>query len=85
MLTGVYEDVGEVSTRLLDAIGAVVVRPGAAQASAYVGLLASESLSDAPGQSAVLDRLLDLVLIDTVRDHLAARRLTHLAISATNR
>jgi AraC-like DNA-binding protein len=71
LLTGIYEDVGEASRRLLDAIGAVVVRPGAAQASAYVGLLASESLSDTPGQSAVLDRLLDLVLIDTVRDHFA--------------
>jgi AraC-like DNA-binding protein len=71
LLTGIYADVGEASRRLLDAIGAVVVRPGAAQTSAYVGLLASESLSDAPGQSAVLDRLLDLVLVDTVRDHFA--------------
>jgi len=71
LLTGIYADVGEASRRLLDAIGAVVVRPGAAQRSAYVGLLASESLSDAPGQSAVLDRLLDLVLVDTVRDHFA--------------
>ncbi|MGB5758056.1 MAG: AraC family transcriptional regulator [Acidimicrobiales bacterium] len=71
LLTGIYADVGEASRRLLDAIGAVVVRPGATHTSAYVGLLASESLSDAPGQSAVLDRLLDLVLIDTVRDHFA--------------
>lgn len=71
LLTGIYEDVGEASRRLLDAIGAVVVRRGAARTSAYVGLLASESLSDAPGQSAVLDRLLDLVLVDTVRDHFA--------------
>ena len=71
LLTGIYNDVGEASRRLLDAIGAVVVRPGAAQASAYVGLLAAESLSDAAGQSAVLDRLLDLVLVDTIRDHFA--------------
>ena len=71
LLTGIYEDVGEASRRLLDAIGAVVVRTGAAQASAYVGLLAAESLSDSAGQSAVLDRLLDLVLVDTVRDHFA--------------
>jgi transcriptional regulator GlxA family with amidase domain len=69
LLTGIYDDVGEASRRLLDAIGAVVVRRGAAQASAYVGLLAAESVSDQPGQSAVLDRLLDLVLVDTVRDH----------------
>ncbi len=40
--------------------------------SVYVGLLASESLSEQPGQSAVLDRLLDLVLVDTVRSHFAA-------------
>ena len=71
LLTGIYDDAGEASRRLLDAIGSVVVRHGAAQASVYVGLLASESLSDAPGQSAVLDRLLDLVLVDTVRDHFA--------------
>ena len=71
LLTGIYEDVGEASRRLLDAIGVVVVRPGAAESSAYVALLATESLSDAPGQSAVLDRLLDLVLVDTVRDHFA--------------
>lgn len=71
LLTGIYEDVGEASHRLLDAIGTVVIRRGAADASAYVGLLASESLSNAPGQSAVLDRLLDLVLVDTVRDHFA--------------
>lgn len=69
LLTGIYADVGEASRRLLDAIGVVLVRPGAAESSAYVALLASESLSDAPGQSAVLDRLLDLVLVDTVRDH----------------
>lgn len=72
MLTGIYSDVGEASHRLLDAISTVVIRREATQASAYVELLASESLSDRPGQSAVLDRLLDLVLIDTVRDHFAA-------------
>ncbi len=72
LLTGIYEDVGEASHRLLDAIGTVVIRRRAAEMSAYVGLLASESLSDEPGQSAVLDRLLDLVLVDTVRDHFAA-------------
>ncbi len=69
LLTGIYEDVGEASHRLLDAIGNVVIRRCAAQASSYVELLALEALSDEPGQSAVLDRLLDLVLIDTVRDH----------------
>jgi AraC-like DNA-binding protein len=69
MLTGIYEDVGEASRRLLDAIAPVVVRRDATRASVYVELLASESLSDAPGQSVVLDRLLDLVLVDTVRDH----------------
>jgi len=71
MLTGIYEDVGEASHRLLDAIGTVVIRRRAARASSYVELLAMEALSDEPGQSAVLDRLLDLVLIDTVRDHFA--------------
>lgn len=71
LLTGIYADSGEASRRLLDAIGGVVLRRDAAQESGYVGLLASESLSDAPGQSVVLDRLLDLVLVDTVRDHFA--------------
>lgn len=71
LLTGIYTDVGEASRRLLDAIGDVIVRADAARSSRYVELLAQESLRDAAGQSAVLDRLLDLVLIDTVRDHFA--------------
>lgn len=69
LLTGIYADVGDASRKLLDAIGRVVVRRDAAAASTYPRLLADESLRDAPGQSAVLDRLLDLTLIDTVRDH----------------
>ena len=71
MLTGIYADAGEASRRLLDAIEPVTLRRKAASESSYVGLLATETLSEEPGQSAVLDRLLDLVLIDTVRHRFA--------------
>lgn len=68
MLTGIYAGAGEASRRLLDALPAVCVRR-AGSAAPYVQLLAAEAAVDEPGQSAVLDRLLDLVLVDGVRGH----------------
>ena len=72
LLTGIYTHAGEASARLLDAIDPVVIRRNAARHSPFVELLAAESVRDDPGQSAVLDRLLDLALIDTVRSHFSA-------------
>jgi AraC-like DNA-binding protein len=70
MLTGTYNLRGEVSRRLLGALpslpGMVVLRADAWE-SPLVPLLADEIVRDEPGQEAVLDRLLDLLLIAVLR------------------
>lgn len=70
MLVGTYELAGEVGGRLLRALPPVVVVPSAA-AGALVPMLADEVVRDEPGQEAVLDRLLDLVLITALRQWFA--------------
>jgi AraC-like DNA-binding protein len=67
MLTGTYELEGEVSRRLLGALPPLLVLPADAWESPLVGLLAEEIVKDDPGQEAVLDRLLDLLLIAVLR------------------
>ncbi|MBE2318780.1 AraC family transcriptional regulator [Solirubrobacter sp. CPCC 204708] len=64
MLTGVYEHAGEISTRLLRALPPLLVER---LDSPLVPLLSDEIIKDQPGQEAVLDRLLDLLLIATLR------------------
>lgn len=71
LLTGVYQLEGEVSRRVLRALPAMVVLTAADWGSPLVGLLADEIGRDEPGQEAVLDRLLDLVLITALRDWFA--------------
>jgi AraC-like DNA-binding protein len=65
MVTGVYELRGAVSQRLLSALPPVLTVP--AGDSPLIPLLADEVGRDEPGQAAVLDRLLDLLLITTLR------------------
>src|SRR3954452_6784049 len=67
MLSGTYEVEGEVSRRLLNALPPLLVLPSDAWESPLVGLLADEIVKDDPGQEAVLDRLLDLLLIAVLR------------------
>ena len=67
MLSGTYELEGEVSRRLLNALPPLLVLPGESWESPLVGLLAEEIVKDDPGQEAVLDRLLDLLLIAVLR------------------
>ena len=71
LLTGTYGLDGEVGRRLLRALPAVAVIAGDALESPLVALLADEIVRDAPGQEAVLDRLLDLLLIAALRAWLA--------------
>ncbi|UGS38634.1 AraC family transcriptional regulator [Capillimicrobium parvum] len=71
MLTGTYHLDGEVSRRLLRALPALVVVARAEEDSPLVELLAEEIVRDRPGQEAVLDRLLDLLLIAVVRSWFA--------------
>jgi AraC-like DNA-binding protein len=67
MLSGTYELEGEVSRRLLRALPSLLVLPGDSWESPLPGLLADEIVKDDPGQEAVLDRLLDLLLIAALR------------------
>ncbi|GAA3767079.1 AraC family transcriptional regulator [Micromonospora maritima] len=66
-LTGTYELPGQVTGRLLDAVPDVVVVPAAERDTGPARLLDEEFDRDAPGQDVVLDRLVDLVLVSTLR------------------
>jgi AraC-like DNA-binding protein len=67
MLTGTYHLEGEVSRRLLEALPTLLVLPADAWDCPLIPLLAGEIVKDEPGQEAVLDRLLDLLLIAVLR------------------
>jgi AraC-like DNA-binding protein len=67
MLTGTYQLDGEVSQRLLRALPTLLVLRDEDWESPVIGLLAGEIVKDDPGQEAVLDRLLDLLLISVLR------------------
>jgi AraC-like DNA-binding protein len=67
MLTGTYQLDGEVSGRLLRALPPLLVVRADSWDSPLVPLLAEEIVKDEPGQSAVLDRLLDLLLVAALR------------------
>ncbi|MEV3978108.1 AraC family transcriptional regulator [Nonomuraea sp. NPDC049758] len=67
LITGTYTLEGEVSRRLLDALPQLLVQPG----GPVIALLGAEIVKDDPGQSAVLDRLLDLLLIAVLRSWFA--------------
>jgi AraC-like DNA-binding protein len=67
MLTGTYTFEGEVSQRLLRALPALIVLREDEWDCPVIPLLADEIVKDEPGQEAVLDRLLDLLLIAVLR------------------
>lgn len=85
MLIGNYDTEGAVSRRLLDCLPPMIhqtANPGAlgetqdaaAQSDRFlVDMLVTELVKDDPGQAAVLDRLLDLLLITVLRRWLAGR------------
>ncbi|WP_329047304.1 AraC family transcriptional regulator [Amycolatopsis sp. NBC_01488] len=67
LLTGTYGMAGEISKKLLAALPTLIVLRAADWPTPLAGLLAGEIGKDLPGQEAVLDRLLDLVLIAALR------------------
>ncbi|MBB4662791.1 AraC family transcriptional regulator [Conexibacter arvalis] len=71
LLTGTYQLDGEVGGRLLRALPQLVVMRDDDCDCLLLPLLADEIAKDAPGQEAVLDRLLDLLLITMLREWLA--------------
>ena len=67
LLTGTYEFAGEISRRLLRALPPLLVLEAGHSDATLTALLAAEITKDEPGQEAVLDRMLDLLLISTLR------------------
>ncbi|GLZ60804.1 MULTISPECIES: AraC family transcriptional regulator [Micromonospora] len=71
LLTGTYTTHGVVGQRLLGALPPLVVVRRESWDTPLVPLLATEIVKNDPGQEAVLDRLLDLLLIATLREWFA--------------
>jgi AraC-like DNA-binding protein len=67
MVTGTYQVLSEICRPLLDSLAPLVVLESDAWDTPLVPLLADEIVKDEPGQAAVLDRLLDLLLIAVLR------------------
>ena len=71
MLTGSFTVTGRIADRLLNTLPRVLVVPRAVQRTAALQLMEAEILREEPGQQAILDRLLDLVLAGALRDWFA--------------
>ncbi len=71
LLIGTYDRTDAVGRRLLDALPRLAVVRRHDWRSSLLDLLEQESMQDEPGQDAVVDRLLDLVLVSAVRAWLA--------------
>ncbi|PRX46563.1 AraC-like DNA-binding protein [Prauserella shujinwangii] len=67
LLVGTYPLPGEVGGHLLRALPRVAVVRGGAAGATLLSLLGDELRRDRPGQEVVLDRLLDLLLVSTLR------------------
>lgn len=67
MMVGAYGSIGEVGDRLVQALPPVVSMRHDEWDSPLLGLLSDEVLRDEPGQTAVLDRMLDLLVISFLR------------------
>jgi AraC-like DNA-binding protein len=68
MLVGAYRSFGEIGERLVRALPPVIhLGPQEWEGAPLVRLLADEVLKDHPGQTAVLDRMLDLIVVAALR------------------
>ncbi|MCM2393333.1 AraC family transcriptional regulator [Streptomyces albipurpureus] len=68
LLKGTYQVRGSVSQRVLDALPPIARVPAAAEGCPPLGMISLEIARDVPGRQVVLDRLLDLLLVTTLRD-----------------
>jgi AraC-like DNA-binding protein len=71
LLTGSYQVRGRVCERLVGTLPRVLVVPNSGQLCPVLDLTVAELERDDPGQQAVLDRLLDLLLLITLREWFA--------------
>ncbi|MEV0375645.1 AraC family transcriptional regulator [Streptomyces sp. NPDC050636] len=68
LLIGTYQARGDVCDRLLDALPPLLVVPDESEHCIILDLVAAEITRDAPGQQVVMDRMLDLLLVATLRE-----------------
>lgn len=68
LISGSFRAIGRLTRRLLDALPRRILVPRPQQHRVPMELLEAELRRDEPGQQAVLDRVLDLVLIGALRD-----------------
>ena len=71
VLVGTWQAEGEVGRPLLAVLPQCLVRRKSEWDATLVDLLTAELVREQPGQGVVLDRLLDLVLVDAVRSWLS--------------
>lgn len=71
VVTGTYQVAAQVTERLLDALATLSVVRHETWRNPAVELLAAEAVKDQPGQAAILDRILDVLCLMTVRACLA--------------
>ena len=69
LLFGVYATVGEIGGLLTQALPPCIVLTGGGPVRGIVEVMGREIAQDAPGQGAVLDRLLDVLLVSAIRAH----------------
>lgn len=74
LLVGTYEGKGQASRPLLSALPDVLLLGREEGGAALLHIMAQEVQVDAPGQKALLDRLLDVLLISTLRTWFAGRQ-----------
>jgi len=74
MLIGTYERHSEIGRQLLSVLPRLVVMPAGAWDSPLLPMLGQEIVKDEPGQEAVLDRLLDLLLVAALRAWFSSHR-----------
>lgn len=67
MLIGAYESMGDISQSLLSALPSLITLEQEQWDCPLIDMLSDEVSKDEPGQTAVLDRLLDLILIAALR------------------
>ncbi|GAB3441774.1 AraC family transcriptional regulator [Streptomonospora sediminis] len=72
MLSGTYQAPSEIGRRLLTTMPELLVQESGATDTALVSLLAAEINREKFGQQLVLDRLLDLLLVNVLRDWLSS-------------
>ncbi|MDJ0316329.1 MULTISPECIES: AraC family transcriptional regulator [Arthrobacter] len=67
MLIGTYESDAELGAVLTSALPRVALAPSGEVSQSLLGLLEAEITTEAPGQGSVIDRLLDVLLVQAIR------------------